>query len=142
MIYRFQSVIDAPVSKVFAFHERPEALELLTPPGQKLEVVERTGGIQPGGRVVLRVPMGPFRVKWVALHTAYEKDRLFVDKQVEGPFRKWIHRHEFEPMGTKTLYVDVVDFEFFGGPLTEWAVRLQLGAMFRHRHKAIAAAMR
>ena len=169
MIYRLQSVIDAPVAKVFAFHERPEALELLTPPGQKPEVLERTGGIRPGGRVVMRVPMGPFRVKWVALHTAYMKDRLFVDEQAEGPFRKWIHRHEFEALqehsakrtrpervselneearrvlcapGEKTLYTDIVDFAFFGGPLTEWVVWLQLRAMFRHRHRAVANAMR
>ena len=141
MIYRLQSVIDAPVAKVFAFHERPEALELLTPPGQKLEVLERTGGIQPGGRVVVRVPMGPFRVKWVALHTAYVKDRLFVDEQAEGPFRRWIHRHEFEPRGDKTLYTDIVDFAFFGGPLTEWVVWLQLRAMFRHRHRVVVNAM-
>ena len=34
--------------------------------------------------------------RWVALHTAYEKNRLFVDEQIDGPFARWIHRHEFE----------------------------------------------
>ena len=141
MICRFESLIDAPVSEVFAFHERLDAVATLAPPGQKLQVVEKTGGLEVGSRAVLRIPIGPFRIEWIALHTACEKDRLFVDKQVKGPFRKWIHRHEFEAAGRQTRYIDIVDFEFFGGGLTAWAVRLQLGVMFRHRHRLVARAM-
>ena len=91
-------VVEAPVENVFGFHEREDALRLLSPafPPVRLirpmGVIGKSGGIEPGSRVELRI--GPF--PWVALHSAYEKNRLFEDRQISGPFAKWIHRHEFE----------------------------------------------
>ena len=85
-------LIDAPVEVVFAFHEREDALELLSPPFPPLRVLRNSGGIQAGARVELRIA---WVVRWSALHTAYEKNRLFVDEQVRGPFASWVHRHEF-----------------------------------------------
>ncbi len=132
-------VIDAPVADVFAFHESPDAFALLTPAFPPVRVISQTGGIREGARVVLRV--GPFR--WVAVHIAYEKDRLFVDEQIEGPFAKWIHRHEFTVEGagegTKTRLTDHVEYEMPGGPVVNalmgWAVKPGLSRMFAHRHR-------
>ena len=128
-------LIDAPVAAVFRFHEREDALALLTPPFPPVRLVSRKGGIDNGARVELRV--GVFR--WVALHTAYEKDRLFVDEQIHGPFAKWVHRHEFEAAGLKTRLTDRVEYELPGGSLINrlfgWTVSLGLRNMFAHRHR-------
>jgi ligand-binding SRPBCC domain-containing protein len=127
-------VIDAPVGVVFGFHEREDALPLLSPAFPPVRVVGRTGGIEAGARVELRI--GP--LTWVARHTAYEKDRLFVDEQVEGPFASWVHRHEFEPLGVRTRLTDRVEFRLPGGALVnaagQWVVKAALAQMFRHRH--------
>jgi ligand-binding SRPBCC domain-containing protein len=126
--------IQAPVERVFAFHERADALDLLSPAFPRVRVLSRTGGLQPGARVDLRI--GPFR--WVAVHTAYERNRLFVDEQVEGPFARWIHRHEFEEAAGGTRLTDRVDYRLRGGVLFErlfgWAVTFALGRMFAQRH--------
>ena len=128
-------LIDAPVVSVFRFHEREDALSLLTPAFPPVWLISRTGGIETGARVELRV--GVFR--WVALHTAYEKDRLFVDEQIHGPFAKWVHRHEFETDGPKTRLTDRIVYELPGGSLVNtvfgWTVRLGLRNMFAHRHR-------
>lgn len=128
-------IIAAPIDKVFRFHERDDALELLTPAFPPVHVISKTGGIRKGARVVLRV--GPFR--WVALHTVYEKNRLFVDEQIEGPFAQWIHHHEFEAVGATTRLTDHVDYKLPGGSVVNtllgWAVRPGLANMFAHRHK-------
>jgi ligand-binding SRPBCC domain-containing protein len=128
-------VIHAPVEKVFGFHERDDALDLLSPSFPPVRKVSSTGGIQPGARVVLRI--GIFR--WVALHTAYEKNRLFVDEQIDGPFRKWVHRHEFESEENRTRLTDRVEYELPGGWLGNtfagWGVQLGLRRMFAHRHR-------
>jgi ligand-binding SRPBCC domain-containing protein len=129
------TVIEAPVESVFAFHEREDALPLLTPPFPPVRLVARSGGIEKGARVELRV-MG---ARWVALHTAYERNRLFVDEQTEGPFAKWVHRHEFEDLGGKTRLTDRVEYELPGGGLVNalfgWAALPGLHQMFGHRHK-------
>jgi ligand-binding SRPBCC domain-containing protein len=134
--YSRSVVIDAPVGRVFAFHERADALELLSPAFPPVRVLRRTGGIERGALV--EIQMGP--VRWVALHTAFERDRLFVDEQVEGPFARWIHRHEFEDMGGRTRLTDRIEFGLPGGGVVErlfgWAVTFGLDAMFRRRHAA------
>ena len=128
-------MINAPVEAVFAFHERPDALLLLTPPFPPVKVVSKSGGLEPGSRVELRVGFLP----WVAVHTTYERNRLFVDEQVQGPFAQWTHRHHFERVGERTRLTDQVDFRLPGGGLVNaalgWAVKIGLHQMFRHRHK-------
>uniref|UniRef100_Q02AN6 Cyclase/dehydrase n=1 Tax=Solibacter usitatus (strain Ellin6076) TaxID=234267 RepID=Q02AN6_SOLUE len=128
-------LIDAPVDEVFRFHEREDALDLLSPGFPPVRKISATGGIKVGTRVELRV--GLFR--WVALHTAYEKDRLFVDEQIEGPFKKWVHRHEFERAGSGTRLTDRVEYELTGGALVKslfgGAVAVGLRRMFAHRHR-------
>ena len=128
-------MVHAPVETVFGFHEREDALRLLSPSFPPLRVVHKTGGIETGSRVELRI--GPFQ--WTALHTVYEKNRLFADEQIEGPFAKWIHRHEFEAGGDDTRLTDRIEYRLPGGEwmnrLFGWAVQLGLRQMFRHRHQ-------
>jgi ligand-binding SRPBCC domain-containing protein len=138
-LFEYASLIAAPVETVFAFHQRPDALELLTPPWAGVRVLRRTGGIGPGAEVELLVPIGPFRKRWLAVHTDFEQDRLFVDEQREGPFRRWVHRHEFYDAGGSTRLVDRVFFSLPGGPPADfaaaWLAKLQLRRMFRYRHE-------
>ena len=135
-------LIDAPVDEVFRFHERPDALALLSPAFPPVGMTARTGnGIDAGLRVELSVGL----VRWVALHTTYEKNWLFVDEQIQGPFAKWIHRHEFEAVGSKTRLTDRIEYEFPGGPLVNllfrWAAHLALQNMFSHRHRVTRTAL-
>lgn len=142
-VFEFKSEIAAPVRDVFAFHERPDALERLLPPWQDVQLLERTGGLEPGARAVLLLRLGPLRLRWVALHTEYERDRLFVDTQLSGPFRAWTHRHEFHAQGPATLLIDRVEFSLHGGPpadlLGGWLAKQQLRKMFRYRHQVTRA---
>ena len=127
-------IIDSPVEAVFAFHEREDVLPLLSPPFPPVRLVRKTPGIAVGARVELRV--GFF--SWIAIHTVYEKDRLFVDEQVSGPMAKWVHRHEFEDLGGRTRLTDRVEFELPGGRavnlLFGWLVKAALTPAFRRRH--------
>jgi ligand-binding SRPBCC domain-containing protein len=134
--FEYTSVIEAPVETLFAFHERPDALELLIPPGQPVRALERSGGIEKGARVVLGMPFG---IRWVATHTDYKKNKLFIDFQESGPFFYWEHRHQFETLGPKrSRLTDSINFSLPPRGMLDfaigWAVKLQLRAMFRYRH--------
>jgi ligand-binding SRPBCC domain-containing protein len=128
-------VIEAPIETVFAFHRRPDALQLLTPPFPPVRVLEKTGGIENGGRVVLSVA----GMRWVAFHTDYEEDQYFVDEQREGPFQKWVHRHEFEDIGIGTRLTDRVEYLLPGGAVVNaacaWMIKPGLYQMFAYRHR-------
>ena len=138
-----QSEIAAPPEVVFAWHELPDAVERLTPPWERAEVVEKSKGLQVGARVIFKVFVGPFSRLWVAEHIEYEPPHLFVDIQRQGPFAFWLHRHRFEPTGRgTTLMTDDVEYALPLGWLGELVAgafsRKKLQRMFDYRHQVVA----
>lgn len=111
-VFRHRTELDHPVEDIFAWHRRPGALERLTPPWEDVRVLEREGGIDAGGRVVLGIRQGPATVRWEIAHTHLEENRLFVDEQVRGPFSRWRHEHRFEAReGGGSTLEDVIEWE-------------------------------
>jgi ligand-binding SRPBCC domain-containing protein len=148
MMNRFvkESHIGAPPEAVFAFHEKPGALEQLIPPWENVKLVASSGSLQPGSRVVLRTKLGPLSLQWVAEHTEYEQGRLFADRQIRGPFAFWHHRHLFLHDGTGgTILRDEVDYEpplgklgrFLGGS----PIESKLKRLFNYRHEVTRRAL-
>src|SRR5882762_3585787 len=138
-LFIHRSRIAAPAAEVYAWHAMPDALERLTPPGEHIEVIERTGGIERGARVAMRFGRWPFRMRWVAVHQDYETGRYFSDLQVSGPLAHWKHTHTFEPDGPAACIVaDKVEYALPFGFLRRWiegsVVRRKLAEMFKFRH--------
>ena len=132
--------VEAPAADLFAWHERPGALERLTPPWEPVEVVERHGTIRDGDRTTLRIRVGPLRVRWVAEHRDYRPGRSFQDVQIAGPFRRWEHTHEVTSDGPSASRIeDRIVYELPFSPLSDWiaggAVRRKLERMFAYRHE-------
>lgn len=137
--FEYSSSIDAPVEKVWQFYERADILQLLTPPWQPVTIVRREGGLGVGAVSEFRLSLAGIPVRWVATHIECEPNRLFVDRQTEGPMKSWIHRHEFIAKDGKTKLVDAIAYEIPGGWLAElilgWWVEARLTDMFRYRHR-------
>lgn len=132
--------IAAPVERVFEWHERPEAFEKLTPPGEPVRILAQAGGIRDGGRVELAIGRWPVRIRWSAEHSGYEKNRQFRDTQVRGPFRRWEHTHRFEPDGPEGCWLeDHIEYELPFGRVGAWfagrAIERKLDRLFRYRHQ-------
>jgi hypothetical protein len=142
-LYVHRSRIAAPAGAVFAWHMRPGALERLTPPWERVRVLERDPEIAEGSRVVLRVPVGPLGLTWTAVHRDVVPGRAFTDEQVAGPFARWVHTHHMEPDGpTASFLEDRIEYALPGGSLGRLAggpaVRAMLRRMFAYRHATIA----
>lgn len=139
--------IPAPQREVFAWHTREGAFQRLTPPWDPTTVLHY-GGIRDGERVILRV-VAPWPRKWIAEHEGYIDGLQFKDRQVKGPFPKWIHTHRVEPSldgdPTRCVMRDSIDFKLPAGPLGVIAyslfMRKQIDAMFDHRHATLLADM-
>jgi ligand-binding SRPBCC domain-containing protein len=133
------SVIDAPVEAVWRFHERPDILQILTPPWQPVQIVRREGGLGVGALSEFRLWIGPVPVQWIAVHTECEPNQFFTDEQQTGPMASWRHRHLFEAHGTKTKLTDAIAFALPGGQPIEstlsWWVNARLSDMFDYRHQ-------
>ena len=109
--------IECPVEEVWQWHTRPGAFERLTPPWEKVRLLERTGGIENGARIVLEVKAGPVHFRWVAVHRDVVEGSRFVDVQESGPFATWAHEHEMTADGPGwTIMRDCVTCEPPLGP--------------------------
>lgn len=145
MIFKKKHRIKAPVEDVFQWHARPGALERLSPPWDPLEVIEKGPGIDTGTRVEMKMKAGPLpaKMRWVAEHTQYDQNRMFQDRQVKGPFKRWVHTHTFtaaEQGGT--ILEDCIDFELplhpVGNLLGGRFIMKKLEKIFRYRHETTA----
>lgn len=132
--------INASADEVFRWHAEPGALERLTPPWERLTIEQAAPGIRNGDRGILRVRIGPFRVRWLFEHRNYLEGRQFQDVQLSGPFRKWEHTHRFIPDGEHACFVeDRIDYSLPLGALGDfvagWFVQSKLKRLFGYRHK-------
>ena len=137
--FQYSSLINSPVENVWQFHERPDILKLLTPPWQPVKVIRREGGLGVGAISEFRLILGPIPVQWLAKHIECQPNSLFVDEQIAGPMKSWVHRHQFEAIGGQTKLTDAIAYELPGGWLVElilgWWVEARLKDMFRYRHQ-------
>jgi len=142
-IFRYTSIIDAPRSEVFAWHERDGALERLSPPWDPLKIIKK-GGISPGSITRMIMHEGPVPYRWTALHTEYSKDCMFRDIQINGPLASWTHTHFFrDAPDDKCELADEIEFEApfscMGDYLLEGKIRSKLSEIFRYRHELTAS---
>ena len=141
-----KSKIDAPAAEVFRWHEEPGALERLTPPWEPVELEQRPAGIRDGDRGVLRVGLGPFKIRWVLEHRDYVEGRQFRDVQISGPFKRWQHTHSFLPDGDCASFLeDRIEYELplgaIGAFFGHWFVQRKLQRLFEYRHRITKEAM-
>lgn len=140
----YETTLPVPPTEAFAWHERPGAFERLAPPWEDVTVVSRTGGIEDGAQIHLRVQKGPVNLDWHLRHVDHVPGEQFVDEQVSGPFGHYRHEHRFLP-GEKpgsTLLKDHLRWdvplgaagEFLGGARVE----RDLDRAFRFRHTRLA----
>ncbi|WP_101297199.1 SRPBCC family protein [Halegenticoccus soli] len=149
--YHRRTRVDAPLEAVWEFHSRVSGLEALTPGWMGLSI-ERIRGpdgtddpdvLEAGSQV--KMSLRPFgvgpRQRWVSRITERRREdgrAVFEDDMVGGPFRRWVHTHEFTADGGGTIVDDAVEYELpFGGcgaALGPFA-RVGFEPMFRYRHR-------
>lgn len=143
-VFTKRSTIQAPASHVFAWHERPEALEKLVPPWAPVQITTPPPSLRDGSRAILSLGVGPLRLEWVAEHRGYQnlgpEGGVFEDVQIEGPFARWVHRHIVRSAGPNAATLeDHIEYELplgrLGRGLAGWKVRRDLERMFEFRHQ-------
>ena len=140
-----RSIIATSAERLFTFHELPDALSRLTPPGVYSRVIAMPESLEVGERAVVEIRVAP--LVWVRtelVHTLYEPPFRFRDEQVRGPFRRWRHDHLFTPRGDGTTELtDDIDFEPpfppFGRALAPWLIVAKLRKLFAYRHAVTKA---
>ncbi|MGD2218269.1 MAG: SRPBCC family protein [Gemmatimonadales bacterium] len=110
--------LSRPLEEVFDFFANAHNLERLTPPFLRFEVLTPDPIILRQGTVIdYRLRVRGIPVRWRSEISVWEPPRRFVDTQLRGPYRWWVHEHRFEPAGGGTLMTDRVEYGVLGGAL-------------------------
>jgi len=131
-------VVPGELPAVFAFFKRPENLERITPPWLNFRILSSSDAVvRAGTRIRYRLKLNGIPLTWESLISRYEENVLFVDEQLKGPYRRWVHLHGFREVPGGVEVSDRVDYALPFGPLGRLAhavmVRRQLEGIFAYR---------
>ena len=128
-----------PPSDVFAFFADAGNLDALTPPWLTFRIVT-PGPIAMGKGALIdyRLRVHGLPLRWQSEITAWEPTSRFVDEQLRGPYRLWVHEHRFEEADGGTFVSDIVRYKVLGGRLLDKLfVRNDLKAIFHYRQERL-----
>lgn len=125
--------------ELFPFFANAGNLDTITPPWLHFHIVTPQPIEMHSGALIdykLRVRGIPLR--WQTIIREWQPPHRFVDEQLHGPYRQWIHTHTFAPLGGGTLASDIVHyavpFDFLAHPLF---VRRDIENIFAFRQKTL-----
>ena len=126
---------------VFDFYSDAFQLEAMTPPWLHFKVLTPPPLVMRTGQCIdYRLRLHGLPIRWRTEITDWQPPVRFVDSQVRGPYRLWIHTHTFEERAGGTLIRDQVRYSVPGGPLVHAiAVRRDLRRIFAFRHRQLPA---
>ncbi len=132
-----KSVISTTAKDSFSWHERPGALQRLTPPWQNMRVTSQTGDIKTGTRVRMVNIFFGVPITLEAKHIAYEKGKFFQDTLIKSPFASWVHSHSFfESENGTSILEDKINYRLpvYFPLFMKTLINKELKRIFRYRH--------
>jgi uncharacterized protein (TIGR01777 family) len=136
-IFTHRSIYPCTAAELHAWHSRPGALERLLPPWDGTHVLAKSGGIEPGGQVHLKMHLGPLVFHYRGRHLENIPGKMFRDIQEKGPFAQWSHSHFFEDTQEGALLTDKVEYALPGHAFLPEKIKSfvveSLKRMFRYR---------
>lgn len=130
-----------PVEQVFAFFADATNLERITPPELRFRIASPLPiAMHRGTRIDYRLALFGVPFSWDTEISVWQPPQRFVDRQLTGPYRQWIHTHEFAAENSGTRMLDRVEYVLPLEPLGWIAlplVRHQLDRIFDFRETAI-----
>ena len=145
--HRFETSLILPLARerIFPFFADAANLEVITPPELSFHIVTPPPiAMHAGALITYQLRLMGVRFKWLTRITEWNPPFEFVDEQLEGPYRTWVHRHRFIEVPEGTRIEDSVTYELPLYPLGEVAsplVTLQVKRIFDYRAGAIRRAL-
>ena len=128
-----------PLEQVFPFFADAANLQRITPPWVNFRI--RTPlpiVMRQGSHIDYTIRVRGVPLAWKTEITSWEPPLRFVDEQIRGPYRKWVHTHTFTERDGLTLCEDHVEYAAPGGRLIHWLfVERDVERIFAYRRERL-----
>lgn len=136
MNYHHRFLVRAPLSQVAEFHRLPASMAAITPPPIIVRIHSAPPVLTEGSEMEFTMWLGPIPLRWQARMEDVSPTG-FTDRQLNGPFAEWVHRHTFRAVDAGTTEVlDEINLRLRPHPV--WGpigagMRLGLPVLFAYR---------
>jgi len=137
-----ETSVNKPIEEVFNFFAKAENLNIITPPELNFKIVTPLPiEMKKGTFIDYKIKLNGVSFKWKTEITEWVPPIRFVDTQLKGPYRVWIHEHIFESHGSFTIVKDIVSYQppgwIFEPMIHKLAVKKKLEHIFDYRMEKI-----
>ncbi|ASS50112.1 MAG: hypothetical protein A3D31_11120 [Candidatus Fluviicola riflensis] len=138
-----EQLVKTDLQTCWNFFASPKSLKLITPENMKIRVLtEQPDTIYEGLTISYKIsPVLGIPLNWTTEIKTVKVNVLFVDEQLNGPYKIWRHEHHFKAVEGGVLVTDIVSYKLplgFLGKFAHWLfVRKQLETVFEYRFKKV-----
>lgn len=140
-IFEYTTTLWLPVPRpeLFPFFAEARNLEKISPPWLSFSVLTPEPIQMAEGTLIdYRLRWRGIPMRWQSEISVWDPPRLFVDRQVRGPYRMWHHEHRFDDKDGGTEVSDHVRYAVPFGRLANWiSVRRDVESIFAHRREQL-----
>lgn len=129
-----------PRAELVPFFADAANLSRLTPPWLEFRILTPPPiEMRAGALIDYRLRVHGVPLRWRTRIAAWEPPDRFVDEQVKGPYRLWVHEHSFVEKDGGTLCRDEVRYAVLGGAIVDrLLVRRDVESIFAYRRQVLA----
>lgn len=134
--------VKSPLEETFKFFSDESNLQVITPDSLSFKVLDKSSdNVQRGTIINYQLQLYGVPFKWKTEIVDFQNNNQFIDKQLNGPYKLWLHTHRFKKFKDGTLILDDVKYQlplgrwglFFGG----WFVKRDINKIFNYRYKKL-----
>jgi ligand-binding SRPBCC domain-containing protein len=131
--------VPRPLAEVFEFHADARNLQALTPSWLDFRILTpQPIEMRAGALIRYRLKVRGVPMRGLTEIAEWQPPHHFVDVQRRGPYRLWVHRHEFEALAGGTEIRDEVRYAVpFSWLVHRRLVEPDVRRIFTHRHLAL-----
>jgi len=143
LFFETETILPASRAEVFDFFSKAENLGRITPPWLHFRIRSPLPiAMREGTLIDYTIRLHGLPMRWRTRITLWDPPFRFVDEQIKGPYRQWMHEHSFYEIAERqTKMRDAVRYAlpFFPLGMAAWPfVRAEIAGVFAYRRQSIA----
>ncbi len=111
---RKEILVQGTPENLFLFFADARNLNRITPAWLNFHILNPDVKLQKGLRIEYALKWRGFPLRWISEITEWNPPHGFIDTQIHGPYKTWIHKHMFVRENSDTRIIDEVHYSVPG----------------------------
>ena len=110
---RFEQFLPISLEEAWSFFSNPANLNLITPDELNFKTLTEVPELMTDGLIIRYKikPMFSIPLGWTTRINGIEPNVMFIDEQIRGPYKTWIHEHHFQSVDNGVLMTDKLKYD-------------------------------